>query len=342
MTRSGTNRLHGSAFNYLRNDKLDANSWFGNVNGLKRPALRQNDFGFTLGGPALVPKLYDGRNRTFFFVSYEGLRLIQPVISVPSRVPSLAARAQATGMLKSLLEAYPLPVAAPLADAPAETPYVTSFSNPSKLNATSVRLDHSFAQRFSVFGRYNYAPSENRERGRFVTPSFVAVLPGRTETATVGSTTIVSPSLTNDVRFNWSRATASQIYEQDTFGGAKILPRDILFPSFADPATSLYFVAIGGNDENSISPGTFSRNTQRQINLVNTTSWNAGPHALKFGVDVRGSPLYRGSPIQQDLNLPHLTALTTGIVPTGEVRQADTISNRATRTFQPSFRTPGK
>lgn len=96
VTRSGTNSLHGSAFNYLRNDKLDANSWFGNFNRLKRPALRQNDFGFTMGGPAFIPRLYDGRNRTFFFFSYEGLRLIQPVISVPSRVPSLAAREQAT------------------------------------------------------------------------------------------------------------------------------------------------------------------------------------------------------------------------------------------------------
>jgi hypothetical protein len=71
VTRSGTNQLHGSAFNYLRNDKLDANSWFGNFNGLRRPALRQNDFGFTVGGPVSLPKLYDGRNKTFFFASYE-------------------------------------------------------------------------------------------------------------------------------------------------------------------------------------------------------------------------------------------------------------------------------
>jgi hypothetical protein len=112
VTRSGTNALHGSAFNYFRNDKLDANSWFGNLNGVKRPALRQNDFGFTAGGPVFVPKVFDGRNRTFFFVSYEGLRLIQPVVLTGARVPSLAARQNATGVVKNLLEAYPLPVAA--------------------------------------------------------------------------------------------------------------------------------------------------------------------------------------------------------------------------------------
>ena len=325
VTRSGSNRLHGGAFNYLRNDKLDANSWFGNFNGLKRPALRQNDFGFTLGGPVVLPKLLDGRNRTFFFVSHESLRLIQPVISVPSRVPSLAARERATGALKSLLDAYPLPVAAPIAGTPDETPYVTSFSNPSKLDATSVRIDHSLGSRVSLFGRYNHAPSENRERGRFATPSFVAVLPGRTQTATVGATLVLSPAVTNDLRFNWSRSKASQIYEQDTFGGAKLLPRDILFPSFAKPETSLYYLTIGSNDENTISPGTFSRNTQNQFNVVNTASWNAGSHAWKFGVDYRRlAPSIGGRLYSKTLTFPTITALTTGIVPTGEVRQVDT------------------
>lgn len=324
VTRSGTNQLHGSAFNYLRNDKLDANSWFGNYNRLRRPALRQNDFGFTLGGPVLIPSVYNGKNRTFYFVSYEGLRLIQPVISPASRVPSLEARERATGMVKSLLEAYPLPVGAPLAGTPLETSYVAGFSNPSRLNATGVRLDHSFSQRISVFGRFQYAPSENRERGRYATPSFVAVLPAKTETATVGSTMLLSASLTNDLRFNWSRSLAAQIYEQDTFGGAKILPRDILFPSFADPATSLYYLTIGGNDENTISPGTFSRNTQRQWNVVNTTSWNSGTHALKFGVDWRRlTPSIGGRNYGKTLIVPTITQLATGIVPSAEIRQVD-------------------
>jgi hypothetical protein len=83
VTRSGTNALHGAAFEYLRNDKLDANSWFGNANRIKRPALRQNDFGFVMGGPVFVPKVYNGRNKTFFFVSYEGLRPPSPRANAP-------------------------------------------------------------------------------------------------------------------------------------------------------------------------------------------------------------------------------------------------------------------
>lgn len=324
VTRSGTNSLHGSAFDYLRNDKLDANSWFGNYNGLKRPALRQNDFGFTLGGPLILPKAYSGRNRTFFFVSYEGLRLVQPVISAPVQVPSLAARQRATGLLRDILDAYPLPVAAPLPDAPDETPYVAGFSNPVNLNATSFRIDHSLTSRFQIFGRYNHAPSESRERGRYATPSFVAVLPARTETLTVGSTMLFSAAATNDIRFNWSSAEASQTYVQDTFGGAKILSLASLIPAGADPATSLYYLSIGGNDENTISPGTFSRNTQHQFNIVDVLSWNVRGHSLKFGGDYRRlAPSIGGRFFANSLTVPTITQLVTGVVPTGTTTQID-------------------
>jgi hypothetical protein len=69
-SKSGTNDFHGSAYNFLRNDKLDARGFFAQT----RSIYRQNDFGFTASGPVRIPKLYDGRNKTFFFVSYEGFR----------------------------------------------------------------------------------------------------------------------------------------------------------------------------------------------------------------------------------------------------------------------------
>jgi len=324
VTRSGTNDIHGSLFNYLRNDKLDANNWFGNFNGLKRPALRQNDFGFTVGGPIRVPGAYDGRNRTFFFASYEGLRLRQPVISPEVRVPSLAARANATGLLKSILEAYPLPVAVPLANAPDETPYVAGYSNPATLNATSLRVDHSLSSRVQIFGRFNYAPSEARERGRYATPSFIAVLPAETETVTAGSTMLLTSAMNNEVRFNWSRARAAQTYVQDTFGGAKLLPLQSLIPQSADPATSLYYLSIGGNDENTISPGTFSDNTQRQVNVVDTLSWNRGAHALKFGGDYRRlTPTFGGRFFSNTLTAATITQLIAGGVASGTTSQID-------------------
>jgi outer membrane receptor protein involved in Fe transport len=70
-TRSGTNELHGSAYEFIRNDKLNANSWASNRAGLPRNSFRRNEYGFSVGGPVVLPKLYDGRNRTFFFTNFE-------------------------------------------------------------------------------------------------------------------------------------------------------------------------------------------------------------------------------------------------------------------------------
>lgn len=69
-SKSGTNQFHGSTYEFLRNDAFDARGFFARVKNI----YRQNDFGFTAAGPLVIPKLYNGRNRTFFFVSYEGFR----------------------------------------------------------------------------------------------------------------------------------------------------------------------------------------------------------------------------------------------------------------------------
>jgi len=69
-SKSGTNAFHGSAYDFLRNDALDARGFFA----ARRSIYRQNDFGFTVAGPVYIPKLYDGKNKTFFFFSYEGFR----------------------------------------------------------------------------------------------------------------------------------------------------------------------------------------------------------------------------------------------------------------------------
>lgn len=77
ITRSGSSAFHGSAYEFFRNDKFNANAFFNKVATVTpRPLLRYNDFGGTLGGPVFIPKVYDGRNKTFFFFSYEGRRVI--------------------------------------------------------------------------------------------------------------------------------------------------------------------------------------------------------------------------------------------------------------------------
>src|SRR6202044_1265368 len=90
QTKSGTNQWHGTVFDYLRNGALDANDWFNDYFGTPEPALRQNDFGGTFGGPVRIPGLYNGKDKTFFFVSYEGLRLAAPIAANASFVPDAA------------------------------------------------------------------------------------------------------------------------------------------------------------------------------------------------------------------------------------------------------------
>jgi hypothetical protein len=106
VTKSGTNTFHGTAFDYFRNDKLDANDWFANANRLARPPLRQNDFGGVLGGPIKRPSSKNAK--LFFFGSYEGLLVRQPEVA-DGVVPSLATRQSAPAALQPLLNAFPLP-----------------------------------------------------------------------------------------------------------------------------------------------------------------------------------------------------------------------------------------
>ncbi len=79
VTKSGTNSIHGSAFEFLRNNALNANTFFNNVDGLPREVLKRNQYGFTIGGPITIPKLIDGKDRFFFFAGFQGQKIVQTV-----------------------------------------------------------------------------------------------------------------------------------------------------------------------------------------------------------------------------------------------------------------------
>ncbi|WP_263384440.1 TonB-dependent receptor [Granulicella arctica] len=100
-TKSGDNRLHGNIWEYLRNDSLDAKDYFVLAT-QRKPAFRQSQFGGTLGGPVVIPKLYDGRNRTFFFGDYQGSRVAQGK-TYTSTVPTLAERNSGYTNLQDLI-----------------------------------------------------------------------------------------------------------------------------------------------------------------------------------------------------------------------------------------------
>lgn len=302
ITRSGTNAYHGSGFEYVRNDKFDANDWFANraIPASPKPPERQNDFGGTFGGPVRVPHVYDGRNRTFFFASYEGLRLRLPQFTL-SNVPSLCARGMGgcvgnvsdgtphravNASLLPLMKAFPIPNGRDLNDGLAE--YSAGYSNPSTINTTGIRLDHTIGSKLTLFGRYNRSPSsqESRSASNLASISHSSL---DTWTLTVGATSTLSARMTNEFRLNRSSNNTDFSSYMGDFGGAVPIPRTALLPAELDGgrgAASLTLQAFPGSSVTpypSISiPGPLIA-SQHQFNIVDNFSWIKGSHRLKFG-----------------------------------------------------------
>ncbi|HXM62131.1 MAG TPA: TonB-dependent receptor [Terriglobales bacterium] len=289
VTRSGTNRFHGTAFDYLRNDVFDASNWFnGYTNNppLPKAKERQNDFGGTLGGPIF-------KDRTFFFFSYEGLRLRLPETELTT-VPDAAARSFAIPAMQPYLNAFPMPNGPDNAVA-GTAQFDASYSNPSGLDAYSIRLDHKLTDKVNVFGRYNYSPSSIAQRGQapFYSLSTVSSTQIVTQTATLGTMWAFSSALANDFRFNYSRTSGKSSGSLDDFGGA-VPPTSLSFPTPFTSGNSLLNIDIFSLQNGSLAAGPFGRNVQRQLNFIDSLSWQKGAHSLKFGADFR-----RLSPINE-------------------------------------------
>src|SRR4029077_8333779 len=278
VTRSGTNAFHGTLFEYFRNDALDANNWFANADNLPKPEERQNDFGGVVGGPII-------KDKTFFFFSYEGLRLRQPMTQ-ETVVPDVAARQNAPAAMQPYLNAYPIQNGPELGAGLAQ--FNASYSNPSSLNAYSIRFDHVVNSKLSIFGRYNYSPSSTDQRSPpFAGPVLSVTQPfsSSVQTATIGLTQLISSAVSNELRANYSNQRVASRYAMDNFGGAAPLPDSALFPPGYTSVNSLFELYIIGAGE--YGQGSFGTSEQRQINLVDNLSVTKVSHQLKFGVDYR-------------------------------------------------------
>ena len=283
ITRSGTNQFHGTAFDYFRNDVLDANNWFnGYTNNppLPKAEERQNDFGGVVSGPII-------RDKTFFFFSYEGLRLRLPQTALTT-VPDMASRESASPLLQPYLNAYPSPNGADLGNGVAE--FNASYSNSATLDAYSIRMDHHVNDKLTLFGRYNYSPSSSAQRGgEEGNSSLSVVFPSKitTLTATIGGTWSMSPNLVDEMRFNFSRTAGDSYAYLDHFGQAVPLPA-LPFPSpytAQNASFSLNILSLLSGGQ--LIAGQNARNTQHQLNIVDTLAVQRGSHSLKFGIDFR-------------------------------------------------------
>lgn len=285
VTRSGTNFFHGSAFDYLRNNFFDANDWFNDYYGTPIPALRQNDFGGTLGGPVWIPGLYKGTDRSFFFLSYEGLRLTQPNAATVQYVPDAFMRQQATASMQPILNAFPLPNGHDYGTAndPNLAQFIAPFSLPSSIDATSVRADHTFGSKLSLFFRFGDTPSSTGSRPYFARTTTAS----NAQTYSLGANSQFSSRLTNEFRIGYARSDSAQIGTLDDFGGATPinLASAMGAGSFEHvlPVVSISIAGIGAP----LMVAYNTRSTGRQWNVVDTTSLLTQKHTLRFGVDFR-------------------------------------------------------
>jgi hypothetical protein len=284
-SRSGSNDFHGSLFEYLRNQRLDANDWLANAVSLGRSPSRLNDFGATLGGPLR-------RNRTFLFFSYEGLRLQQPSVWTEA-VPTVLLRRYSPGPVQPILKAFPLPNGPDFGDGLAET--IASISRPSSLDALSLRLDHAFSSRLNLFARYSLTPSSTQS-GYSQTNSSQFHF----ESLTAGLTALVGPGLDNELRVNLADTRVDGQWQSSPDGGAVPLDLSTLpLPIAVPKGKAFYRLSVGGVGE--LVTGASGTNSEGQFNVVDTLAWTHGTHQIRFGGDYRrlaprsgGPPYYVG------------------------------------------------
>ena len=273
-TRSGSNQFHGSLFSGFRNEIMDANDWFANQHGDGRASLHLQDFAATLGGPLR-------RNRTFFFLSYEGIRLSQPFVW-RQPVPTLAAREETSAWVQPVLNLFPEPNGPGLGSGLAE--WTAGISRPSRLDTGGLRLDHAISSRLTAFGRYSDSPSST-EFGS----NPVNMLDLRSKVVTLGLNWRARPDLLFDLRLNASSAAASSHWEP---AGSPAAPVCFQLVGPSSGCDSLVRLSIAGVGQ--VVSGPEGRRSQSQYEVNQTAGWNPGAHSIQFGVGyVRLAPVRR-------------------------------------------------
>jgi hypothetical protein len=272
-SRSGSNEFHGSLFHYFRNEKLEANDWFANRAGLGRALLRLNDYGGSLGGPFV-------KNRLFFFVTGEDVRIRQP-LALRTPVPDFTIRATAPEWVRPILNFFPPPNGDSLGGNLAE--WSGRGQRPASTRVFSGRLDAAITSRLSAFGRYNLAPSAT-EFGY----SQINALDIRSWSATGGLSLQLGPSFANDFRVATSDASARSFWRQSTTGPLpECMLSDIALTQFQSrvPCDGFYRFSIAGVGQ--LLYGPESDNRQSQWHVVDNTTVSLGSHQLRFGADYR-------------------------------------------------------
>ena len=306
ITKSGTNAVHGNGYEFFRNDYLNANNFFNNRNNNPRPPLRYNDFGYTVGGPVFVPRVYNGKSKTFFFFSEEFRRVINynaATVQIPTlderqgifpnpvctSISADGATCNATGTQITNIN----PVAQQyIKDVFSKIPAPTSGNNlysPIRgvFNARQeiVKIDHNIGPKLALSGRYLHDSIPTLEPSGYSTNLFT---PGIATTRTnspgwsfvLRATSALSPTWFNEAGWAWSHGG---IFSDPVGLAARANSPDInptlVFPG--NPARIPTVAFTGGlNSVASFGPyNNFSYNHSIFDNMTKVL----GRHTLKFG-----------------------------------------------------------
>jgi outer membrane receptor protein involved in Fe transport len=262
-TKTGTNAFRGSAFEFHRNEAVDANRWEAKQNNLSKPDFARNQFGFSAGGPLAL-------NKAFFFTTYEGLRerLGQTHTFV---VPTAAVRAAAPAAVRAFLESYPAPNRTVLDAQRAE--YVRQDTRDTDEHYAVGRIDYQFSSTNSVFARYTFNDGEVTNPSRVTTGE---VTKTRFQFLTVEHQAIRGGGFLNRVQFGYTR---SRLDGFDFVLDGVTLPRN----SFTEVDRGIGALSISGLSAwgGSTTNPKFHRFTNIQVS--DTVSWLRGSHSLRFG-----------------------------------------------------------
>lgn len=286
ISRSGSNELHGSVFEFLRNAALDARNFFDRrsfANPGRLPPFVRNEFGFTNGGPVVIPGLYNGRNKTYYFGQYQGFRQVLGTTQVLS-VPTAAERAGQDSTaypgdtlfvpvdpkIAKLISRYPLPND-PQGAFGART-YATSSKVKTVTDQFSARIDHSLSEGTKLFFRFNVntvtGPTTNPEQTA-LDPSFAVEYQDRQRNVAFSMTRAPSPNFTSETSASFTRTTP--LFPAQNFTDPALKFGDSLYEAFNKAAGSVV--------------GSYGNLYQVRQNF----SHIRGKHTIKWGGEWRGN-----------------------------------------------------
>src|SRR5229473_518036 len=289
VTKSGTNQFHGSVFEYLRNDVLDAADFFTNKQRGKKNPLHRNQYGATLGGPIL-------KDRMFFFLSYEGFRQVAPTVS-STRVPTAAERATVTDPIsKALLQFWPNPTNL---NAPAGTSNFIANVRATTFDETGLaKVDYNFSEKDHLSARWA------KYGGTTFTPGALPLLGGNanspaSDSGVVDYTHTFSSRLLNELRVGFSRNKTFITVQDAGFDASKIfvdaagnpLP-GIVHASSNQLDSGLPTVGVSGGfaplgSTSNLPQGRITNSYEAYDNVSWIAPFGASKHSWRMGFHIR-------------------------------------------------------